>query len=70
MKARELTENQWFKWNGDWRVFQRLPGAIKVIEGKECIPAQPLQPTMNMAGAYIPADDEVAIYKEKLIKLM
>lgn len=69
MKARELTKNAWFKWPPDWRVFQRLPGSINIIEGKECVPVRPLQPTANMPGGYIPADDKVELFRERSIRL-
>ncbi len=69
MKARELDENSWFKWPPDWRVWQRLLGPIKFIEGKECIPVRPLQPTANMPGGYIPANDTVTLFKDRSIRL-
>lgn len=69
MKARELAEHDWFRWEDDWRVFARLPGELKVIDGRECIPVRPLQPTANMPGGYIPADDEAIPYKASSLKL-
>lgn len=69
MKARELVENTWFKWPPDWRIFQRLPGPVKVIEGNECVPVRPLQPTANMPGGYILANDEVELFKGRSIRL-
>ncbi len=69
MKARELAENVWFKWPPDWRVFQRLPRPVKIIEGKECVPVRPIQPTAMMPGGYIPADDEVVLFKATSIRL-
>ena len=70
MKARELAENVWFKWPPDRRILQRLPGPVELIEGKEGIPVKPLQPTGVMTGFYIPADDEVVLFKEQSIRLM
>ncbi|MCH7605325.1 hypothetical protein IID24_05050 [Patescibacteria group bacterium] len=69
MIARELENDDWFRWNGDWRVFRRLVGESKTIEGIVCVPAQPLQPTANMSGGYMPADDEVTPHKGKSIRL-
>jgi len=69
MKARELAENAWFKWLSGWRVWQRLPGPVETVEGQECVPVRPLQPTANEPGYYIPADDKVELFKEKSIRL-
>jgi hypothetical protein len=69
MKARELAENAWFKWPPDWRVFQRLPGPVKVVEGQEVIPIRPIQPTANQPSGCIPADDEVELFKERSIRI-
>ncbi|MEK7542787.1 MAG: hypothetical protein AAB503_00580 [Patescibacteria group bacterium] len=69
MKAEELKPNSWFKWVGDWRVFQCLPGEIIILEGKRAVPVKPLQPTVNIPGGYIPADDEVTLFKESFIRL-
>ncbi len=69
MKAKELKTGDWFHWKKDWRMFRRLAGGVKTIEGKECIPVRLLQPTIMMPGCYIPADDEVTFSGEKLICL-
>ena len=69
MRARELTSGDWFRWNGDWRIFSRLPGETRVVEGRECVPARPLQPTANMPGGYIPAEEEVVVFREKSLRL-
>ena len=66
MKARELAENDWFRLPDDWRIFERLPGPIKPIQDEEeCVPVRPLQPTANMLGVYIPANDDVEPCKKQ-----
>jgi len=70
MKARELPQHAWFYWLNDWRVFERLPGPIKLFEGVECVVAHPLQPTPNTRGGFIPADDEVKLRcGEKVLRI-
>lgn len=69
MKARELTENAWFRLLGDWRIWHRLPGPIQIFEGQECVIARPLQPTINQPRYYIFVDDEVELFKEKSFRL-
>lgn len=69
MIARELAENAWFRRSGDWRVWRRLPGPIRIIEGQEGVLVRPIQPTVNQPDGYIPAEDEVKLFQEKSIRL-
>jgi len=69
MIAKELDTGDWFRWEDDWRVWSRLQGDTKIIEGKECIRVRPQQPTANMPAGYIPAEDEVVLFEGKSLRL-
>jgi len=71
MKAADLTKNSWFTRPPDiHRVFMRLPGPIGIVDGKECVPVKPLQPTAMMPGFYLPSDTEVVLHEYKVLRLM
>lgn len=70
MKAEELEVEQWFHWIDDWRMFKRLSGEAKIIEGIRCVSVKPLQPTTRQTGFYIPANELVKLYKLNFFRLI
>jgi len=69
MKAEHLTAGDWFKREGDWRVFRRTPGEPRAVEGQDCIPVQSLQPVPSRQVGFIPSNEEVALNKEQFIRI-
>jgi len=64
-----LKEGDWFRWSRDGRTCERRAGGVMVIGGNDCVPVQPLQPTPNQPGAYIPVIDEVTLLVRKEVRL-